>query len=143
MARIQVFLDSDVIVSSLLSRTGASYEVIKNSPTKKFASLTVKEEVSEVAKRLKIKNQKVLRVFGSVKLISIKLTKQEILKNYQKYVFDEEDSHVVAGAKISQARFLLTHNLKHYKVDDISANLGIIVLRPGSFLQYLRSIGKF
>lgn len=60
MAKIQVFLDTDVVIASFLSKAGASYEIIKNS-----------------------------------------------------------------------------------KVDKIKNELGVLVIKPGNFLQYLRSRDKF
>lgn len=142
MGKIQVFLDTDVIISALLSQTGASVIVIKNPKIIKIVSKTVQKEVNEVAKRLNIDNQKIEGIIKNIRVNSLNLTKNEILAEYKKFVSDKKDSHVVAGAKRLKLRFLLTHNLKHYQVDKIKAQLGIIVLKPGNFLQYLRSLAK-
>lgn len=143
MAKIQVFLDSDVIISSLLSKTGASHEIAKNSKVNKIISKFVEREIKEVSKRLKIKKTNVKKVLQNTKQVSIDLTKENIVKKYKKYVFHEQDSHVVAGAYKSKSRFLLTHNTRHYKVNKIRNELGILVMKPGYFLQYLRSRNAF
>jgi len=143
MGKIQVFLDTDVIISALLSKTGASYELIKNFKVAKMVSKTVQKETNEVAKRLNLDQQKNKIIFKNINVAPLNLTKKEVLEKYEKFVFDEKDSHVVAGADKTRVKFLLTHNFRHYQVDKIKAELGIIVLRPGNFLQYLRSLGKF
>ena len=143
MEKIQVFLDTDVIISALLSKTGASYELIKSPKVAKTTSKTVQKETNEVAKRLNLGKQETKRIFKNIRVTPPSLTKKEILEKYGKFVFDEKDSHVVAGANRAKSKFLLTHNFKHYQVNKIKAELGIIVLKPGNFLQYLRSLDRF
>lgn len=143
MGQVKVFLDTDVVISALLSKTGVSYETIENSKVKKTISKIVKKEVEEVAKKLDIDPQNVKKVLNKIDIISLKLTKEKLLRNYKKYVLDDKDSHVVAGVNISKSKFLLTHNVRNYKIDKINADFGIIVLKPGNFLQYLRSVDKF
>lgn len=58
---------------------------------------------------------------------------------YAKYVNDPTDAHIVAGAVNSKSRFLTTYNLKDFKIELIKREFDIIVLSPGTLLQYLRS----
>ena len=60
-------------------------------------------------------------------------------KIYGGYVSDIKDIHIVAGAVISKADFLISYNLKHYHQDKIKQDFKIILLTPARFLQYLRS----
>jgi len=144
MAKNLVFLDADVLVSSLFSQNGASFEIIKNSKINKVTSLVVQKEVIEVAKRkLKINDKQVKSRLEKCPVKTLGINKEELLKKYSDYVTDQMDSHVVAGAHILRADFLLTFNIKDFVVNKIKNNLGIIVLRPGFFLQYLRSKGEF
>lgn len=143
MGKIQVFLDTDVVISALLSKTGASYELIKNPKIIKIVSKSVQKEIEEVTKKLNIDKQETNRILKNINVTSLNLTKKEILEEYKKFVFDEKDSHVVAGANRVKSKFLLTHNLRHYQVDKINAEFGILVLKPGNFLQYLRGLNKF
>jgi predicted nucleic acid-binding protein len=138
VAKIKIFLDADVIISALLSKTGASYEVLKNKKVDKFASLQVQKEVRGVSKRLNLKN----KIPSSLKVLKLGLTKKSLLEKYQDYVYDADGSHVVAGAIISKSGFLLTHNIRHFKVDRIKSSFDVLVTTPGSFLQYLRSVDK-
>lgn len=138
MEEIKVFLDSNVVFSSLLSTKGASFQILKNNKIIKIISRTIKNEVLEVAKRhnIDLSNKK---IFAGLKIISLHLKKDKVNKLYSSYVSDLEDSHVVAGAHKSKSKFLLTHNIKHYQIAKIQNDLGIIVIKPGLFLQYLRS----
>jgi len=137
MDQFKVFLDSDVVVSAFISQTGASFEILNNSQIKKIISVTIKTEVNEVIKRLNISTPK--NAFEQIKIIGLKLDKTRLVEKYLKYVFDKEDSHVVAGADKAGVKFLLTHNLKHYQTEKIKQSLGILVMRPGNYLQYLRN----
>lgn len=138
MDKVKVFLDSDVIVSALLSQKGASFEILKNSNISKTITKTIKAEVSEVVKRLHISYSSE-NIFKNIEIFSVKLDKPRLAKIYLPYVLDEEDSHVVAGASKTKTRFLLTHNVKHYHIELIKRDLQIITVQPGIFLQYLRS----
>ena len=147
MEKIQVFLDTDVVIAALLSKTGASYEIIKTPLVSKIISKTVEQEIKEVARRLDIDSQETKRILENISVASLSLIKKEVLKEvlkkYKEFVSDEQDAHVVGGAHKTRSKFLLTHNFKHYQVDKINAKFGILVLKPGNFLQYLRSLNKF
>lgn len=139
MEEVKVFLDTDVVISALLSDKGASYKLLNDTKFKKIISRAITKEVTEVSKRENINQSAVQTILEQTKITPLFLSKEKLLKTYSKYVFDEEDSHVVAGAHISKSDFLLTHNMRHYNVIRIKNDLGIKVMRPGDFLQYLRS----
>lgn len=140
MDQIKVFLDSDVLISAFLSKTGASFAILKNSKIIKVISKTVKEEIFEVATRLSL-NLPNRDIFPDIKIITLELSKPRLSETYFPYVLDEEDSHVVAGAHKAKVNFLLTHNLRHYHTTKIKNDFGINVMKSGLFLQYLRSLG--
>lgn len=139
MEEIKVFLDTNVLISALLSGKGASSYLINKTKINKIISETIKEEVNEVSKRENISKETARAILKKIKKTTLSLSKEKLLKSYSKYVLDKEDSHVVAGAYISKSDFLLTHNIKHYHAVKIKNDLGIKVMRPGDFLQYLRS----
>lgn len=139
MGQIKVFLDSNVIISALLSKSGASYQIINNPRIRKVISETIKEEVMEVSARLRIGIDEE-DILDEIKIIRIFSDKSPIVVKYQPYVLDVEDSHVVAGTVKAETRFLLTHNLIHFRIEKIRNDFGIIVMKPGIFLQYLRSL---
>lgn len=138
MDQIKVFLDSDVFISALLSHKGASFEILNNVSINKIITKTIQQEVTEVAKRIDISLSNV-NIFQKIKICSIKLDKARVVRSYLSYVLDVEDSHVIAGAHTARTQFLLTHNTKHYRQELIKKDLKIITMKPGNFLQYLRS----
>lgn len=134
MRPIKVFLDSDVVISSLLSSAGAAYLLVnKKSVVKYISNLSVKE-INIVAKKLGIESPAVDKLINHLKVIRLK---KDSGKNY---VTDANDSHIIAGAIAAKVRFLLSYNLKHFKIEKIKRDYNILVYRPARFLQYLRSL---
>ena len=142
MTKDVIFIDSNVIITSLLSKKGASYLLLNQPSNNKFIISSVsKKELERVVDRLEINQDKlqslIQKRFKMVKLIT-DLTK--IKKDFQDYTSDPDDAHIVAGAAKAKARFLLTYNIKHFKKQKISDDLSIAVLTPSQYLQYLRSL---
>ena len=135
-----VFLDSDVVVTSLLSEKGASFFLLNETATDLFISSLSIKELKIVIKRLDIDQQKLnLLIEKRLKVVDLKETQEIIKKKYQNYVLDQNDAHIIAGAVAAKTKFLLTYNLKHYKKEKIKEDFDIILFPPASFLQYLRS----
>jgi len=139
-AGLKVFVDSDVVISSLISTAGAAYLLINEIKVKKFVSDFSVKELKLVVKKLKLKPRQLDQAIKK-KLMIVKLKQdlRSIKKSDGKYVTDENDSHVVAGAKEAGADFLISYNLKHFQRNLIKKDLKIIIMRPGEFLQFLRS----
>ncbi len=139
---MKIFIDSDVIISSLLSPSGAAYMII-NHPYKQVDSYISNfslKEIKIVAKELKINQKKIDSLLKKIKTINLELNNQIIKKKYHQYTNDINDAHIVAAAHQIKARFLVSYNLKDYFINRIKKDLEIIVLSPGFMLQYLRSV---
>ncbi len=141
MKTIRVFLDSDVVISSLLSSKGASYALIqlKNRVTRFISSYSLRE-TELVLDRMGISSEKLTPMKKQVSIVSVSKSNENIKKEYSLFVLDENDSHIVAGAVEAKAHYLVTYNAKHFKREDIRKEFSIQVISPGLFLQYLRSI---
>lgn len=134
-----IFVDSDVIVSSLLSTTGAAYLLLEKTNLTLFISNLSLKELKIVCKRLAISEKELDRLVKT-RLKIVNLSQRNALKrNFGGYVNDVNDNHIVAGAKIAKARFLISYNTKHFKTDLIKKDFGIILYKPATLLQYLRS----
>jgi len=138
----KLFVDSDVILSSVLSSKGAAYFLL-NEVNSEFAisNVSLLEIERGIIKLSLGKNQLRRLVKNRLKLIELKDSTKRIKKMFKNYVFDEDDAHVVAGAKRIKAKVILTYNLKHFNKQKINEDLGIVVLTPAQYLQYLRSLG--
>lgn len=137
--RLRIFVDSDVIITSILSNKGAAYRLINTSSVRKIVSNYSFDEIEKVCKRLNLSPTKIKNIIKKCEIIKINLDFKSIKKNYELFVADKNDAHIVKGAIESKSRFLVTYNLKHYKIELIKRKFNIIVLSPGTLLQYLRS----
>lgn len=138
---MRIFIDSDVIISSLLSQSGAAHSLLSLNSFKFCISSLSRKELEIVAIRLDLGRESLRKLINnSFEVIMILESLPEIKKSFKEYVFDVNDAHIVAGAKKAKANFLITYNIKDFKIEKIKKDLGIVILTPGNFLQYLRSM---
>jgi predicted nucleic acid-binding protein len=139
---LKVFVDSDVLISSLLSSKGAAFHLIHNTDDiKLFISNLSQKELEIVVTRLEISHGELRSLLEKqVELINVKFTHEEARKEYKNYVLDIHDAHIVLGAREANARFLITYNIKDFKIEKIKQDFNILVMTPGQFMQYLRSL---
>ncbi len=138
----KVFVDSDVIISSLISSSGAAYFLLNQARGLEFFISNIsQDELMEVAKRLKLEKTKLKNLLGKrFKKVLIKEKLSEIKLSYCGYTVDPDDAHIVAGARESKVNFLISYNIRHFKTDKIKKDLNVAVITPANLLQYLRSI---
>ena len=136
---MKVFVDSDVIISSLLSEKGAAYLLLKSDNITPIISNISRNEIEIVVERLNIDQSKLKKLLKQLKRINLPLTLDKVEKKFSQYVTVIYDAHIVAGAIEGRVTFLITYNIRHFKIDKIKEDLNIIVMTPGQFIQYLRS----
>lgn len=138
---MRVFVDSDVVISSLISSKGAAFTLLNNPNALKLISNYSVTEIREVIERLGLSVRKFEELKGQhLGLIELQTPTGDIKHKFKDYVLDGDDAHIIAGAKIARAKYLITYNLRHFNINKIKQDFGIIILTPGMFLQYLRSI---
>lgn len=138
---IRVFVDSDVTISSLISKTGAAYLLMHDNRISRFVSDISAAELLRVASELKLSKTMLQRVLKTQCVMVLLDTKRRtMLRRMNEYTHDINDTHVVAGAKAAKVQFLVTYNTKHFQIEKIREELGITVLPPAFLLQYLRSL---
>lgn len=137
----KVFVDSDVIISSLISSTGAAYFLVNSKSLNLFISNLSLQELEIVIERLDINKSKFNDLIKrKLNIIKLKEKSENLKKKYRDYVTDPNDAHIIAGACEAKAKFLISYNIKHFKTDKIKRDFGIIVTIPANLLQYLRSL---
>src|SRR5947209_988952 len=104
-----IYVDSDVVISSLLSSTGAAYLLIHHTDDiELFVSNLSQKELEIVATRLEISLKELkLLLEKRFNFVDLKDTMDETRKEYKDYVTDNNDAHIVLGAKEAKARFLI------------------------------------
>ena len=138
---IRVFVDSDVVISSLISRTGAAYLLMHDARIARFVSDASLSELKQVARVLHLSQKDLQKLVQThCEVVRIVARKNTMLRRMTEYTRDTNDAHIVVGAKEVKAKFLVTYNTKHYKIEKIREDIGIIVLPPAFLLQYLRSL---
>ena len=138
---MRIFVDSDVIISSFLSQLGAAHLLLSTTSLQLFISSFSKKELETVIQRLGIRSAMLtVLIEKNLEIATLTESLSEIKGSFKKYVLDENDAHILAGAKAAKADFLITYNVKDFKIEKIKKELGILTLTPGNFLQYLRSI---
>ena len=138
---MRIFVDSDVIISSFLSHSGAAYFLLNTSSIQLFISSLSKKELETVVERLGIRSDMLTTLIkNNLEVIILSESLPKIKESLKQYVLDENDAHILAGARAAKAKFLITYNVKDFKIDKIKKDLSILILTPGNFLQYLRSI---
>lgn len=138
---MRIFIDSDVVISSLLSQSGAAYLLINTSSLQLFISSFSKRELEKVVQRLGIESEMLNKiVVNNLKIVNISVSLDEIKSSFGQYVTDVDDAHIVAGAKTAKAGFLITYNVRDYRIEKIKRDLNILILTPAALLQYLRSV---
>ena len=136
---MRIFLDSDVIISSLLSSSGASHFLIHQTQVKLLISSISHKELKVVIKRLNIEPSKLKDLINKkFEVLKINNSQEDIKQKYMDFVVDIGDAHIVAGANKGNSKYLITYNLKHFKKDKIKNELDISIMTPALFLQYLR-----
>lgn len=137
---MRLFIDSDVIVSSLLSDKGASSTLLHLPNLDLIVSSLSVTEIKSVSQRLSINAGLVDNVIKNyLDVIQIKSDIAEIRGKYKSYVSDKNDTHIVAGAVEAKVEYLISYNLKDYNMQKIKEDFDIHMMTPGMFLQYLRS----
>ena len=138
---IKIFLDSDVVISSLISKSGVAYLLINSSFPNLglFVSNLSVQEITKVSKRLNLDQKRLKVAIGKLDKIMMEDQLIDIKKKYRDYVSDIDDTHIVAGAVKSKARFLISYNIKDFKVGKIKQDFNIIVTSPANLIQYLRT----
>jgi len=139
---LKVFVDSDVIISSLLSSSGAAHFLLHNTDAvKPYISNLSLQEIRIVTERGAIDSKKLASLLeGHIEIVQLEYTTETVKAAYNNYVVDVNDAHIVAGANEAKAKFLVSYNTKDFKAEKIKQDFAVILITPAHLLQYLRSI---
>lgn len=140
MSPIIAFLDSDVVISSLLSKSGAAFALVHHEMVEPVISDASYQEMTIVAERLGIPRKNLASLASKrFHLVKIDMLPKHAENQYRQYVIDPNDAHIVAGAVAAHATFLISYNLKHFRADRVKFDFDLLLLTPARFLQYIRS----
>ncbi|MBI4066102.1 hypothetical protein HY411_00135 [Candidatus Gottesmanbacteria bacterium] len=122
---IRVFVDSDVIISSLISQTGAAYLLMHDERIARFVSDVSFSELKRVTGVLHLSQEDLRKLVQTrCDVVVIGDRKNELTRMAQ-YARDSGDAHIVLGGKLAKAKFLVTYNTKAASPDNISNSLKV------------------
>ncbi|MBI2011315.1 PIN domain-containing protein [Candidatus Daviesbacteria bacterium] len=140
MNKRKIFVDSDVVLSSLISSKGAAYFLLNETQLDLFISNISLEELRRGLEKLQL-NKKDFATLIENKMNLVKLKDLDKVKlEFRDYVFDADDAHIVAGARKAKVILVLSYNIKDFNILKLKEDLKIVVKTPAQFLQYLRSL---
>ncbi len=138
---LRLYVDSDVVISSLILATGAAHMLLHSTEeVELYVSNLSTLELEKVVDRLQLDSKKLSQVISTrFVLVKISQSPKAVQQLFADYVRDNDDTHIVAGAKEAKVMFLISYNIRHFESEKLRQDFQIILLTPGMFLQYLRS----
>ena len=129
-------IDTNILVSALMSKRGASYKILSLLPTGKFEfhlSVPLVCEYESVLKRSELKltwtRDEIDELLDIICLLGVK---HEIWYLWRPFLQDAGDEFVAELAVTAQAEAIVTMNTRDFKGMD---KFGIKLLTPKEFLQ--------
>lgn len=137
----QIVIDTCVLISALLSRRGASFNLLKRLGTGEFEinlSAPLCFEYESIAKRITIEKQLQLTEKDIEELVEIMIQSANLWEIYfltRPFLPDSNDELLLELAFHANCDFIVTHNLKDFK--GVKESFGIKVVTPKQFIQFL------
>ena len=135
---MKVVIDTNVLLSGLRSRNGASYQVLKMLYQDKFRIVISVPMILEYEQILKDKLDKSVYSDAIIDQLLDSLCaiaeKTKVFYLWRPYLKDSFDDHVLELALASESKYIVTYNKKDFKKAE---NLGIKVVDAKEFLKIL------
>lgn len=132
-----IFLDANIIFSASYTDKGTSFYLVTLSD--KYIQVTTSSQCLEEAQYhfFKRYNNNISKEL----LLNVKIDQtfdNELEKEFLKFVNDDNDAHVLVSAYYAKAKYLVTGNLKDFKVNEIYEHFRISVLSPADMIMIVR-----
>lgn len=141
MSKPRAVMDTNVLISALRSRTGASFEILQRLRRDEWTTVLSNHLLYEYEELLKANASELSLSLDDVDQIlnAIAARGEEwmLTHNWEPILPDADDEPLVQLAKESGALIVLTHNVRHLQP---AASLGIQVLKPRDFLVILKGL---
>jgi len=147
---MKIVIDTNVFLSSLFSKNGASYKFIlwivnqyqKNNKKYNVISNTLLTEYEDVLTRDKnienFKNFSIYEIEEFIDSICLISNHQKINFLWRPFLRDSNDDMVLEVAFNSKADYIVTHNIKDFK--GVKENFNIEIVTPKEFLLKIGEI---
>jgi putative PIN family toxin of toxin-antitoxin system len=134
-----IVIDTNVIVSALMSSSGASFALVSALPSVKFTpaiSVPLWQEYKDVTSRPGLIPHSVSQRAreGMCRFVLSVSREQDIYFLWRDGLRDPKDAHVLELTIAAQARYIVTHNIKDFAAAKM---FGIAAVRPNTFIQLI------
>ncbi|MCD6412359.1 PIN domain-containing protein [bacterium] len=139
--KTKVFLDSSVVIAAVLSFSGSSFALIRNSLFKNYQLFLLEYVLEECFRVLYIKYPTKLPILiAFLTAFPFQIAKDPSQKEVEKVIdiINPEDAPILAGAIKYQAKYLITLDKKDFlvqKVIGFAEKHKISVITPKEFLS--------
>lgn len=137
MAKIRVFVDSNVWFSAFYKK-GLPSKLIEKLSQKKFevviSQLVLEEIVKNIEKKLPHALPLVYQFFQTYPLTVLKNPVKKELKSFEKLA-EKKDLPILVAAINYRCRFLITGNVKDFKIDRLDKKYNLKILTPGKAIK--------
>ncbi len=138
-ARVNIFLDSSILIAALLSPTGGSARLCRESRANNLTAYInhyVRDEVREVIKRKYPTNLDRLNLLFNWSKFKIMVNPKVNLVEKVSKLINLEDAPILAGALEQEANFLITLDRKDFMTPKLKKfSLPTIITTPQEFFQ--------
>lgn len=141
---MRVVFDTSLIVSAVRSQSGASYALLAALPHPRYQiclSVALYMEWQAVLSRPEHMppGQTTQTTRGFLRYLASIAHLQDVHYLWRPFLRDPTDDMVLELAIASQARYIVTHNLRDF---DRTISMGVVAISPGDFFQRIQS-GEF
>lgn len=139
--RLKVVFDTNVLVSAVRSRSGASFALLSSIPSPKFQlclSVGLYVEWQAVMTRAEhlAPGRTESDALALLRYLASQSHLQEIHFLWRPFLPDADDDMVLEVAFAAGCRYIVTHNVKDFHGAE---RLGIAAITPSDFLKLIRS----
>ena len=141
MKNTRVVIDTNVFLTALKSRNGASFRLLSLIDSNKFVvsvSTTLILEYEDVAKRGRIPNLTHSDIDDIIDYICYSCERRDVFYLWRPFLRDTGDDFVLELAVESQSDFIITYNVKDFK--EVEKYFGIEIITPKEFLKKIGEI---
>ena len=139
----RVFLDSSVLISGIISQTGASSAILDLGEAGEIIIVISKGVLIETDRVFEIKFPTLIGDFREfIKNLSPAVVDDPTLKEIREAenVIERDDAPILAAAKRENIHYLVSLDLKHFHVPKVRQYLKCPVVTPAQFLTEFRDI---
>lgn len=139
-APLETVLDTNVLISALRSRNGASFELLTRIGKlgwRLHISTALLLEYEDVARREAMAAwAKPERVESVLQFIAANSVEHAISFRWRPFLSDPNDDFILELAVSGGVRYIVTHNIRNFTGSD---TMGVIAITPKDFLKILRT----